>query len=288
VTVELGNANAAATSWVEAETRRIAVPVTATAPGVFSQQTFSVNVRQEVHDGGQAAAGNILNLLIGGAAPQLHGLGVAPAPNAVTIFIASDSTAADWEPTNASALGNDERGWAQELTQYLKPGVAVANYADSGETAGSFYTHFWPAARSLLKAGDYVFIQFGHNDQKIDLSLYEPALLNYINDARAARATPVLLTPVARRSATVADPGFAGLDQQARDLAIQENVTLIDLTMLSIAYYRTVPNLPLLFATLTAGGNDSTHFSEPGATQIAGLVAQAIKNLNLPLSAFAR
>ena len=49
---------------------------------------------------------------------------------------------------------------------YLKPGIAVANYADSGETAGGFYTKFFPAARTAMKAGDYLFIQFGHNDQK--------------------------------------------------------------------------------------------------------------------------
>lgn len=286
VTVELGSASAAATSWVQAETRRIAVAEKVTAAGAFLRQTFSVNVRQEVHDGGQAAPGNVLNLLIGGAAPALHGIGIAPAPTAITLFIASDSTAADWDPVNTSALGPDERGWAQELTQFLKPGLAVANYADSGETAGSFYTRFWPAARALLKQGDYVFIQFGHNDQKIDLTLYQPALLNYINDARAARATPVIVTPPGRRTATAADAGFAGLDQQARDLAAQQNVALIDLTMLSIAYYRTVANLPSLFATLTAGGNDSTHFGEMGATQIANLVAQAMKNLEPRLGAF--
>lgn len=288
VTVELGSPAAAAMSWVQAETRRISIAQSSTAAGAFFQQTFSVNVRQEAHDGGQSAAGNVLNLLIGGPAPALHGIGIAPAPTAITLFVASDSTAADWDPVNTSALGDDERGWAQELTQYLKPGLAVANYADSGETAGSFYTRFWPAARALLKAGDYVFIQFGHNDQKIDLTLYQPALTNFINDARAARATPAILTPVARRTATAADPGFAGLDQQARDLAAQQNVALIDLTMLSIAYYRTVSNLPSLFATLSTGGNDSTHFSEPGATQIAGLVAQAMKNLDGPLNGFVR
>jgi lysophospholipase L1-like esterase len=289
VTVELGSAAAAATSLVQSETRRDSAAQTSTAAGAFFQQTFSVNVRQEVHDGGQSAVGNVLNLLIEGSAPALHGLGIAPAPSAVTLFIASDSTAADWDPINTSALGPDERGWAQELTQYLKPGLAVANYADSGETAGTFYTRFWPAARALLKAGDFVFIQFGHNDQKVDLTLYQPALMRYITDARAARATPVIVTPPGRRTATAADAGFAGLDQQARDLAAQQGVALIDLTTLSIAYYRTVANLPSLFATLAAGGgNDSTHFAEGGATQIAGLVAQAMKSSTLPLNAFVR
>jgi hypothetical protein len=87
---------------------------------------------------------------------------------------------------------------------------------------------------------------------------------------------------VARRTATAADPGFAGLDQQVRDLAAAQGVALIDLTSSAIAYYRTVTNLASLFA----GGTDSTHFSETGATQIAGLVAGAIRGSALPLRAF--
>jgi lysophospholipase L1-like esterase len=94
----------------------------------------------------------------------------------------------------------------------------------------------------------------------------------------------VLFTPVARRTATAANPGFAGLDQQARDLAAAQNVALVDLTNLAIAYYRTVPDLSLFFATPTEG----THFSESGATQIANLVVQALKTSSLPLKTFER
>ena len=68
---------------------------------------------------------------------------------------------------------------------YLKPGVAVANYADSGETAGGFYTKFFPAARTAMKAGDYLFIQFGHNDQKdpADIASYQANLTKGIHQA---------------------------------------------------------------------------------------------------------
>jgi lysophospholipase L1-like esterase len=231
-----------------------------------------------VHDG-YSAPGGVLNLLIGGSAPRLHGVGVAPA-NVPTIFLAGDSTVCDWDPAAANILAPDQRGWGQEFSLYLTPGVAVANYADSGETAGSFYSKFFPPARTAMKAGDYLFIQFGHNDQKAaaDIANYQTNLMRYITDARAKNVTPVLFTPVSRRTGT----DFAGLDQQARNLAASANVALVDLTNLSWSYYGTLPSATVLFV------DSGTHFNESGARQIANLVAQALKASSLPLKAFVK
>jgi lysophospholipase L1-like esterase len=284
VTVQLGDPAAASVARVQAELDRIVIPQMSIAAGQLVQASFAVNVRTEQHDG-YSAPGMVLDLLIdapaGGPPPRLHGLAVASNQNIPTIFVAGDSTVCDWDPTLTTILDPLERGWAQELSQDLTPGIAVANYADSGETAGSFYTKFFPAARTAMRAGDYLFIQFGHNDQKnaTDVANYQANLTKYITDARAKGVTPVIFTPVARKSASAADPGFGGLDQQARDLAAAQNVALVDLTNLALAYYKTVPNLAALFATPTEG----THFSESGATQIAGLVAGALKNGTLPL-----
>ncbi len=285
VTVELGDPAAASSSRVQAELLRVVIPTTTLAVGQLSQQTFSVNVRAEVHDG-YSAPGMILDLLIDGTAPRLHGLGLAARPNLPTIFLAGDSTVCDWDPAATNILSPIQRGWGQEFSQYFGPGIAVADYADSGETAGSFYSKFFPAARTAMRAGDYLFIQFGHNDQKAqaDIDAYQANLMKYISDARTRNVTPVLLTPVARRTATAANPGFAGLDQQARDLAAAQNVALVDLTNLAIAYYKTVPDISLLFATPTEG----THFSETGATGVANLVAQALKTSTLPLKTYER
>jgi lysophospholipase L1-like esterase len=235
-------------------------------------------VRQEQHDGGQSAPANVLNVLISGASPQLHGIGFRAAPTSPTIFIASDSTVCDWVSTNTSAQAPDQTGWGQELSMYLKPGIAVANSADSGETASTFYTKFFPPARTAMKAGDYLFIQFGHNDQKVaaDVTNYKANLMKYVTDARAKNVTPVIFTPVSRSSGTAAMPGFAGLDQDARDLATQENVALVDLTALSRAYYTTVPDKNALFI-------DGTHFHEIGAIGVAGVVATALKASTLGL-----
>ena len=100
----------------------------------------------------------------------------------------------------------------------------------------------------------------------------------------AVAVTPVLFTPVARKSASTGSPGFGGLDQQVRDLAAAQNVAMIDLTMLAIADYKTAANLSALFATPSEG----THFSELGATEIAGVVSKALKSGTLPLRDFLR
>jgi lysophospholipase L1-like esterase len=287
VTVELGSASAASKSRVQAETYRIVIPELSLDAGSYSQQTFSVNVRAENHDG-YSAVGKVLNLRIDGASPALHGLGFVSAPNIPTVFVAGDSTVCDWDPVytaaNANTAGPLERGWAQELSQYFKAGIAVANYADSGETAGSFYGKFWTPAKALLRAGDYVFVQFGHNDQKGDLSVFTPNMMKYITDARAAKATPVLITPPGRKSASSGSPGFAGLDQQTRDLAKSQNVELVDLTNLSIDYYKTLPDKSVVFGN----PSESTHFSETGATALSNLVVSTLKASALPLKDFIR
>jgi lysophospholipase L1-like esterase len=283
VTVEVGDASGAASSQVAAETRHYAGPSVPTTAGMFASVSFTANVRQEQHDGGQSAPANVLDLSISGSSPKLHGLGFRPAPSSITIFVAGDSTVCDWVATNTSAGAPDQAGWAQELSMYLKPGIAVANYADSGETAGGFYTKFFPPARTAMKAGDYLFIQFGHNDQKnaADITNYKANLTKYVTDARAKNVTPVIFTPVSRSGGSAANPGFAGLEQQASDLATQLGVALVDLTTLSRAYYTTVPDKNALFI-------DGTHFHEVGAIGVAGVVAQALKTSSLPLKSLVK
>jgi lysophospholipase L1-like esterase len=273
VVVEVGSASAASTSRILAELARLETQPIALAAGKFSKQTFSVNVRTETHDG-YSAPGMVLDLVIDGTAPALHGLGFAAAPTIPTLFVAGDSTSCDWDPAHAS--DPIERGWAQELSQYLVPGLAVADYADSGDTAKTLYTKF--ASRgAVMKAGDFLFIQFGHNDQKIpaDVEVFKTSLMKFVSDARNAGATPILFTPVARKTATMADAGFAGLDVQVRELAASAKVPLVDLTSLAIAFYGTLSSAQLnaLFFSATEG----THFSESGATQIAGIVAKNLK-----------
>ena len=292
VTVELGGASASR-SRVQAEEHRISVPPQALTAGQYSKHTFSLNVREEKHDG-YGAPEKVLNLLIddggdtdAGTVPALHGVGFAATPAIPTIFVAGDSTVCDWEPTYAATkAGPLERGWAQEFSQFLKPGIAVANYADSGETASGFYGKFWTPAKALLREGDYVLIEFGHNDQgDFTADQFKTNMKKYVTDALAAKAIPVLFTPLARKSASMANPGFAGLDQATRDLAAAEKVALVDLTNMTLTYYSSAGVTKAeLFATTSEG----THLGEYGATQVSKLVADYLKTTTLGLKAFVR
>jgi lysophospholipase L1-like esterase len=279
VTLDLGADDTPGSSRAEAETRHAFAPERATSAGEHQLLTMTVNVRAEGHDGGQSAPGGVLDLSITGAVPRLRGLGFRPAPESITIFVAGDSTVCDWLGTNTSAVNADEMGWGQALAQYFLPGVAIANYADSGETAGGFYGKFFPAAHAAMKAGDYLFIQFGHNDQKdaANVAAYETNIMKYVTDARARDVLPVLFTPVARKG----NADFAGIDQQARELAAAEQIALVDLTMLSQAHYATVPDIDALFV-------DGTHLSSRGATEIASVIAAALKSSTLPLKTLVR
>jgi lysophospholipase L1-like esterase len=201
------------------------------------------------------------------------------------LFVAGDSTVCDSDPVRP------ERGWAQELSIYLKPGLAVANYADSGDTAGSLYSKFAKRG-AVLKKGDYLFIQFGHNDMKSTdaVASYKANLMKFVTDARNAMATPVLFSPVARRAyledrtkpTTLADPGFNGLDQQVRELAAAEKVAFVDLTTLALKYCATV-DAPALFSSRT----EIAHFNTKGATAISQLVADALKAGTTPTTSIA-
>jgi lysophospholipase L1-like esterase len=291
VTVELGGTNSSR-SRVQAEEHRISVPTLQLDGGKYSKHTFSLNVREEKHDG-YGAPEKVLNLLIdnGGdnsqMVPMLHGVGFAATPNIPTIFVAGDSTVCDWEPTYAATkAGPLERGWAQEFSQFLKPGIAVANYADSGETASGFYGKFWTPAKALLREGDYVFIEFGHNDQgDFTAEQFKTNMKKYVTDALAAKAVPVLFTPLARKSASMANPGFAGLDQATRDLAAAEKVALVDLTNMTLTYYSSAGVTKAeLFATTSEG----THLGEYGATQVSKLVADYLKTTTLGLKTLMR
>ncbi|RYZ09088.1 MAG: hypothetical protein EOO73_04800 [Myxococcales bacterium] len=288
VTVELGNASAASVSRVQAEVYRISVPPVTLGAGQYSRHTFSLNVRPEKHDGygvnsttDRSGDGKQLNLLIDGDAPALHGVGYQSTPEIPTIFVAGDSTVCDWEPIYAATkAGPLERGWAQELSQYLRSGIAVANYADSGEAAGGFYSKFWTDAKGLLREGDYVVVQFGHNDSE-SADVFDGYMMKYVDDARAAKAHPILVTPVSRMGGA----GFGGLDQRTRDIAAREKITLIDLTQLTKTYYDGLNDQTALNAVF-AGPTEGTHFSEYGATQVSKLAVESLKTSGLPLVTF--
>ncbi|KAI5063425.1 hypothetical protein GOP47_0021972 [Adiantum capillus-veneris] len=187
-------------------------------------------------------------------------------------------------------------------------GLVVRNAAAAGRSSKSFYDQkLWDAAKSnYLSAGDYVFIQFGHNDQKKDsarhtdpFTTYQEYLTIYVKDTRAAMANPVLLTPISRavwHDGTL-EQSLGDYPAAMRQLAAKLNVPLIDMNVDTMALFSKLGEeftQNNLFMFLPAGKypnypngiKDKTHLQEAGAKQVAALVAQGIAKANLPIKAY--
>jgi lysophospholipase L1-like esterase len=219
----------------------------------------------------------------------------------VRVFMIGDSTMAD-----KPLIGTAERGWGQVFPLFFERDVVIENHARNGRSTKSFIAEGrWQTVCERLKPGDWVFIQFGHNDaKKEDTSRYaEPHtdykknLLRFVTEARAKGANPVLLTPVSRRQfdkeGKLVDThgDYPGV---VRELAAEQNVPLIDVHKKSIQMLVTIGGQesrkdfvwikPGFFTANRAGREDNTHFTESGALKIARLVADGLKELSLPLS----
>lgn len=198
------------------------------------------------------------------------------------VFIAGDSTAADYGPERAPLMG-----WGQALPSYLDPAFwQVRNHAKAGRSARSFIEEKrLDAIAAEIQPGDVLLIQFGHNDAKFEDptryddpdTAYPQYLMRYVQLARDKRATPVLITPVAR---LLYDFGSLldthGLYTQAvKQLAAREQVALIDLNASSTRWIRALGEQgakPYFMFVPEQNKADGTHFSTAGATAVACLV----------------
>ncbi|HYP17748.1 MAG TPA: rhamnogalacturonan acetylesterase, partial [Opitutus sp.] len=228
-----------------------------------------------------------LTLEFNGTAPRVRTIEIAPA-KVPTVFLAGDSTVTD-QPFEPAA------SWGQMLPRFFKPEIAVANHAESGETLKSFISGLRLAKiLSQLKAGDYLLLQFGHNDQKKNWpqtyadagTTYRAYLRAFIAEARLRGATPVLVTSMQRR--TFDDRGrirstHGDYPEAVRAVAREENVPLVDLERMSVTLYEALgpAQAPLAFNN---GGQDATHHNNYGAYQLAKCIVQGIRDARLPLA----
>src|SRR4249919_1220581 len=127
----------------------------------------------------------------------ISGLAFMPHAKKTTIFLVGDSTIA-----NKPLDDNPERGWGQLFPNFITDEVEIQNHAVNGRSTKSFINeHRWDTVMSRLKSGDYVMIQFGHNDQKVEDStrsapahtLYKENLIRFVNDVRSKGANPILI-----------------------------------------------------------------------------------------------
>ncbi|WP_260737843.1 rhamnogalacturonan acetylesterase [Tunturiibacter lichenicola] len=308
VTVILGGPQASVTT-VRAEGRRLMLEKIPTEPNASLTRSFDTNVRYPEIAGNPANLVKLkdreqgilnwdhkLTLEFNGDHPSVRSISIEPIPNEPTIYLAGDSTVVDqyYEPWAA---------WGQMLPRFFLPGVVIANHAESGETTRSFVTeHRLAKIMTTIKPGDYLFIQFAHNDMKpgaVSLDDYKTLLADYIAQSRAKGATPVLVTSMNRR--TFDDSGhitnsFGGYPDAMREVAAQQKVALIDLNAMSKTLFETLGpegsikafmHYPAnAYVNQTKAISDDTHFNSYGAYELARCIVHSIRESNLPIAKF--
>ncbi|WP_431998007.1 rhamnogalacturonan acetylesterase [Streptomyces fungicidicus] len=272
---------------IAGETRRALLPETAAPAGGRIVRGFTVNVRTPEGEplGAQGTPG--LDLTLGGTAPALAGIRVTPARHARQILLVGDSTVCD-QP------GDPYSGWGQRLPQYLREGLSVANYADSGESTVSYLGNplLWDAVRPLIRRGDLVLIQLAHNDKTTDGPAYRANLEALVAGVRERGGEPVLVTPVVRRwfntdgtldNDTALLVNGLGVDHPAviRSVAADRDVPLIDLTARTKELVESLGVEGSKALYLYNEKRDNTHTSVHGATVYAELVREELLNLRL-------
>lgn len=222
-----------------------------------------------------------------------------PKQQSITIWLIGDSTIAIKDPKTYP-----ETGWGMPFVNFFDSTVVVDNRAKNGRSTRSFMTEgLWKPVTENMKEGDYVFIQFGHNDEVKTKKTYtteaefQGYLEQYVNESRLKKAIPVLITPVARRSFDAlgkVQETHLVYAEIVRKVAREQKVALIDLDKDSKALLQQFgeerskdlynhlapgehPNYP-------DGKEDNTHFSELGARKMAELVLASISAQHLELA----
>jgi len=220
-------------------------------------------------------------------------------PDHITLYMAGDSTM-----SIKDVRAYPETGWGMPFKAFFDQTVTVDNKAKNGRSTKSFIAEgLWASISDNLKEGDYVLIQFGHNDEVptkatyINEAGFTANLVKFITDTKAKNANPVLITPVARRKFNASGQVEGTHDvysELVRKVAADQQVPLIDLDKESQALVQKYgpddskylydyvapgenPNYP-------GGKSDDTHFSELGARKIAEIVLADIRALKLPLA----
>jgi lysophospholipase L1-like esterase len=310
VTVTLGDDKQASNTTVKSELRRLMLEDVKTAPGQAVTRTFTVNVRTpQITPVANIAAGEVklkapreteteawnwdrrLTLEFNGVHPSVRTVEIAPA-NVPTLFLLGDSTVCDQpaEPYNS---------WGQMLPRFFKPGIAVANHGESGETyRDSIGRRRLDKILSLMKPGDMLVMQFGHNDQKQikagkggPFTTYKAEIKTHVDAVRARGGLPVIVSPMERRGFDdngKVIPSLIEYAEAARQAAQELNVPFIDLNTMSKDFYSALgpEGSKLAFAEPTPGHLDNTHHDSYGSYELAKMVVLGLRQANVPAASY--
>ena len=314
VTVVLGSKKKAGNTVVRAENRRLMVDEVATKKGQFKTVEFVVNKRTpEIEKGKRVKVkdreknyntwDNAINLEFTGAAPAVKEVKIERDTTATTIFLCGNSTVVDqpYEPWAS---------WGQMIPRWFGPEIAISNNAESGLTAGSFLGSYrLDKILTMMKKGDYVICEFGHNDQKEKMAgagawyNFSYNLKVFIDKVRAKGGNIIFVTPTQRRRFDDATHSkiletHGDYPDAMRAVAKREGVPVIELHDMTRTFFETLgyenskkslvhypantyPNQPKAL-------EDNTHFNPYGAYEVAKMVVMGMKQLNLPIVKYLR
>ena len=310
VTVVLGSKTVASVISVKTEARRLMLQEIATRPGQKVKRSFVVNVRSpdvnadervrlKPREIGNLGWDNKLTLEFTGEHPSVRSLQVTPA-EVPTVYIAGDSTVVDQDKEPWAA-------WGQVLPVFFNDKIAVANEAESGETIVSFAgERRFDKIFSTIRAGDFLMMQFAHNDQKpgrgfVSIPEYKDLLRRYITLARERGAHPILVTSMNRRFFTAngkIKPTLAGYPDAMREVAREQKTPLIDLNAMSKTLFEAMGPEGTLKAFVHYPANtfpdqpqalaDNTHFNSYGALELTKCIVQSMRDHHLLIAKYLR
>lgn len=312
VTAIIGSKRTAGETSVRGESRRLFFENLKTKKGELKPCSFVINkrnthisnkenVRIKPRECQKLNWDDKLTLEFNGDAPALSELIIERVNNVPTVFLCGNSTVVDQD-------NEPWASWGQMIPRFFNDSICFANYAESGESANTFIAAGrLKKALTQMKPGDYLFMEFGHNDQKQKgpgkgaYYSFMTSLKTFIDEARARGAQPVLVTPTQRRSfdenGKIKDT-HEDYPEAMRWLAAKENIPLIDLNEMTRTLYEAMGAEPSkkAFVHYPAGTYpgqtkdfaDNTHFNPYGAYQISKCIIEGIKKAGLPIADYLR
>lgn len=309
VTVTLGSKKRVGQTVVRAESRRHYTDLITTKKGKFEEITFVVNKHQPKIEGDKVVKlkprelsyknwDDSLTLSFCGPAPAVERIRIESVKEVTTVFLCGNSTVVDQEDEPWAS-------WGQMITRWFTPQVAIANYAESGLSCTTFLAQLrLDKILTQLKPGDYVIVEFGHNDEKEKKAgdgawySYSRNLKIFADRVREAGGNIIFCTPTARRffnddHKTIKNT-HGDYPEAMKTVARRENVPVIDLTAMSTAFYealgeegskRSLVHYPAnTFPGQDKPLADNTHFNPYGACEIAKMVVMGLKQIGCPLT----
>jgi lysophospholipase L1-like esterase len=310
VSVTLGDLWQNSITTIKAESRRLMIKEIKTIPGKFTTVSFMVNIRDSLLPNGQKVIlkpreinqldwDNKLTLEFSNSRPCVDAIEIQKVENATTVYLTGNSTVTDQQLEPWAC-------WGQMIPSFFKSDqIVIANHAVSGSTLGAFIAHKrLEKIMNVIKPGDYLFVEFAHNDQKPGAhekpyATYNALLKRFIDSARAHKAIPVLVTSTCRRffdSTGHIENTLGEYPTAMRYEAKKDGVALIDLNAMSAELFNVFgpeksKQLFVQFPSGTFPGQlnplaDNTHFNDFGAYELAKCMVNGIRNSKLAIAKY--